>query len=78
MSKKVAEFLQENICVFSKMVKIGVVPSSILTHYQIYAFYSTLAKTPSKMDRYQFTADSLKINTTTVRNAVREMEKTVK
>lgn len=73
----VVQYIQENICVIRKLVSIGKVPQSVLNEYQIYAFYQSLSHMPSKMDRYEFTAESLKTNVTTVRNAVRLMEKAI-
>lgn len=75
--EKVVDFLQANMDVFRKLVMLGKVPQSVMNEYKIYVFYSSLKHVPSKMDRYSFTAESLKTNEKTVRNAVREMEKMV-
>lgn len=74
---KVADYIQTNIAVFSTFVKLGSVPQSIMNQYKIYTFYKSLDKMPSKMDRYTFTAESLKTNVTSVRDAVREMERNI-
>lgn len=74
---KTAEYIEKNADVFHRMVKIGAVPLSYLTYYKIYCFYKSLTKIPSKMERYTFTADSMKVSSETVRVAVRVMERTI-
>lgn len=71
---KVADFIQENMPVFKVFVKIGKVAPSVMNDYTLYAFYQTLSSLP-KMERYTFTAESLKTSERTVRNAVKEMER---
>lgn len=73
----VADYIEQNIDVFSKMVKIGAVPPSYFNYYKIYAFYRTTDQMKSKMDRYYFTSDSMKTNTTTVQKAIKLMESRV-
>lgn len=77
MAKKVIDVLTENMCSFKMFVRMGKVPQSVMVEYQIYSFYKTLENMPSKMDRYQFTAEQLKVNVMQVRRAVSSMEKTV-
>lgn len=64
----------KNMEVFRRMVKIGAVPASYLNYYKIYCFYKSLDGVDRKMDRYYFTAESMKTNTTTVITAVKTME----
>lgn len=71
---KVAEYIGKNMDVFKNMVKIGAVPPSYLNYYRIYCFYRTTGNIKSKMDRYYFTSDTMKVGTNTVREAVRIME----
>lgn len=72
-----ADFIKKNIDVFSKMVKIGAIPPSYLNYYRIYCFYRTTESLKSKMERYNFTAISMKTSTNTVISAVKVMEKRV-
>lgn len=74
---KTAEYIERNADVFHKMVKIGAVPVTYLTYYKIYCFYKSLTKIQSKMERYTFTADSMKVSTTAVRSAVSIMERAI-
>lgn len=74
---RVADYLGKNMDVFRRMVKIGAVPASYLNYYKIYCFYKSLDCNGKKMDRYYFTAESMKTNTTTVITAVKTMEGTV-
>lgn len=69
-----ADYIEEHCSVFSKMVKIGAVPPSYLNYYKIYMFYRTTGSMKSKMDRYYFTAESMKTNPTTVQKAIKVME----
>lgn len=77
MEMRVADYLGKNMDVFRRMVKIGAVPASYLNYYKIYCFYRSLDNQGKKMDRYYFTAESMKTNTTTVITAVKTMEGTV-
>lgn len=74
---KTAEYIKSNIDVFSKMVKIGIIPPSYLNYYKIYCFYETTSNIKSKMERYNFTALSMKASTNTVISAVKIMESRV-
>lgn len=69
-----AEFIEKNIDTFKAMIKIGAVSPSYLNYYRIYCFYKSTKSLKSKMERYNFTADSMKTATNTVINAVKVME----
>lgn len=77
MAKTVAEYIEENKCVINKLIKLGKLPLKVINEYQIYLHYRSLESEPSKMVRYETTAENLKTNTTSVRIAVRSMEKIV-
>lgn len=74
---KTGNYIEKNIDVFKTLVRIGAVPPSYLNYFRIYCFYRSLKNIKSKMDRYQFTAESMDTNTSTVMNAVKTMEKFV-
>lgn len=69
-----ADFIEKNIQVFKAMIQIGAVPPSYLNYYKIYCFYKSTFHLKSKMDRYNFTAISMKTSTNTVISAVKVME----
>lgn len=77
MSKTVGEYLSENINDFKRLSKHGVVSLNLITNHTIYTYYKGInpKSMPSKMDRYQFTADSMKTYLNKVREAVSQMEK---
>lgn len=69
-----ADFIEKNIEMFKAMIKIGAVSPSYLNYYRIYCFYKSTAALKSKMERYNFTAITMKTATNTVINAVKTME----
>lgn len=75
--KRIIDVLQEKAGSFRLMVKCGILPIHYLNYYEIYCFYSTLHNIEKKMDRYSFTAETLKTNEQIVMRAIKEMEREV-
>lgn len=72
---KVADLIKKDMPVIIKLAKIGAVSPNLINAYNIYVFYESLSNEPSKMNRYTFTADSLRIDERTVMRAIKQMEK---
>lgn len=73
---KRSAFLQNNSEVVKTLSKNGLIPASVLTEWNIYIFYSGLTA-KSKMQKYQDTAEAMRVSEKTVRNAVKSMEKNI-
>lgn len=78
MDKRVIDILQDNMDATHLLSRCGLVSINVISDYSIYVFYSTLTKIPSKMDRYEFTAESMGCTSRKVAEVVSKMEKTVK
>lgn len=76
MAKKVADYIQQNKDCFRTFSKVGLVPMSVVSQFNIYVYYCGLTN-PSKMQKYQDTADALRINIQTVQKAVKEMQRSI-
>ena len=72
---RVVDLLEKNIIVIRKFVKIGRIPLSLMTDYDIYLMYKSIDYEPAQMKRYAIVATNFKISIDTVRKAVKEMEK---
>ena len=73
-SKRVVDFIQENLCVFRTLTVIGHVPASKMNEYKVYLYFQTLEDIPSKMQRYADTAQHFNISEVAVMRAVKAME----
>lgn len=71
------EFIEKNMDAFHDFVRIGVIPTTFLSHYNIFCIYKSSANIKSQTNRIYFTADVAKVSPTTVRNALRAMNKHV-
>jgi len=74
---RVAEYIESNIKVVKTFVKIGRMPLSTMTDYDIYLFYKSITYEPAQMKRYMIVAKNFKCSVDTVRRAVVGMEKIV-
>lgn len=74
---KVANYISSNIKVVKTFVRIGRMPLSIMTDYDIYLFYKSINYEPAIMKRYTIVASHFKISVNTVRRAISEMEKNI-
>ena len=74
---RVVDLLEKNIKVIKQFVKIGRVPLSLMTDYDIYLFYKSIDYETAPMKKYKIVSEKFKISITTVRTAVREMQRNV-
>lgn len=73
---RVIDVINENLDVINVLLKLGLVPLSLMNDYEMYSMYLNTAEEPRKMVRYERVAKYFKVSVETVRKAVREMEKT--
>lgn len=74
---KVAEYISTNMRVVQTFVKIGRMPLSIMTDYDIYLFYKSIDYEPAQMKRYSIVAKNFKVSVDTVRRAIANMEQKI-
>jgi hypothetical protein len=74
---RVVDLLEKNMTVIKQFVKIGRVPLSLMTDYDIYLMYESITYENAPMKKYDIVAKRFKVSVTTVRTAVREMQKKV-
>lgn len=74
---RVVDLLEKNIKVIRQFVKIGRVPLSLMNDYDIYLYYNSIDYETAPMKKYKIVSEKFKISITTVRTAVREMQKNV-
>lgn len=74
---KVAEYISTNMRVVQTFVKIGRMPLSIMTDYDIYLFYKSIDYEPAQMKRYSIVAKNFKVSVDTVRRAIVNMEQKI-
>lgn len=74
---KVVDLLEKNMLVVKQFIKIGRMPLSIMTDYDIYLFYKSIEHESAPMKKYNIVATRFKVSVSTVRNAIRELEKNV-
>lgn len=72
---KVADYIAKNNEVVLNLIKMNVLPLSVMQNYEIYQMYLALDDEPKIMKRYEKVANRCKCCIDTVRNAKREMEK---
>lgn len=74
---RVAEYISANMRVVQTFVKIGRMPLSIMTDYDIYLFYKSIDYEPAQMKRYSIVAKNFKVSVDTVRRAIANMEQKI-
>ena len=74
---RVVDLINTNIKIIQTFVKIGRMPLSVMTDYDIYLFYKSITYEPAMMKRYQIVATHFKISVNTVRRAIVDMEKNI-
>lgn len=74
---RVADYISSNMKIVKTFVRIGRMPLSIMTDYDIYLFYKSITYEPAMMKRYQIVATHFKISVNTVRRAIVDMEKNI-
>lgn len=74
---RVADYISSNMKIVKTFVRIGRMPLSIMTDYDIYLFYKSINYEPAMMKRYQIVASHFKISVNTVRRAIVDMEKNI-
>lgn len=72
---KIADQIDSNSDFFGKLVKARIVPASVVRQKQIYTYFQTTSG--GKMQRYQDTAEAMRVHVNTVMSSVREMERHV-
>lgn len=72
---RVVDLIEKNMVLVKTFVKIGRMPLSVMNDYDIYLFYKSITHETAPMKKYNIVAERFKISVTTVRTAVREMEK---
>jgi LytS/YehU family sensor histidine kinase len=72
-----AEFVTKNYQVVEKLLKAGAVSITLKQQYEIYQYFNTTSHIKSRMQRYENTAEAMKVSLNTVRRAVDEMKKAV-
>lgn len=70
----VGSYIKRNMPVFQTFVKLGKMPITVVTAFEIHELYLSLTHIPGKMDRYSHISEKLNIDEWTVRMAVAEME----
>lgn len=68
------EFIAKNISSIRRLIKSGDITGKLINDYNIYKVYMGYSSIKSKMERYQFTADDLRISQNTVIKAIKSME----
>ena len=71
---KVADFIARHNGIVLNLVKMKIMPLSVMQNYEIYQMVKAIDN-PKKMIVYGIVADKCKCSVDTVRKAVREMEK---
>jgi len=74
---RVIDLIEKNISIVRTFVKIGRIPLSLMTDYDIYLFYKSIDYEPAQMRKYAIVAKNFKCSVDTVRRAVVGMEKNV-
>jgi len=74
---RVVEYISSNMKIVKTFVKIGRMPLSVMTDYDIYLFYKSIDYENAQMRKYKIVADRFKCSVDTVRRAVVAMEKIV-
>ncbi len=72
---KVADYIAKNNEVVLNLIKMNVLPLSVMQNYEIYQMYLAIHDEPKQMKRYGKVADRCKCHIDTVRRAIKEMEK---
>lgn len=74
---RVVDLVEKNIKIVQMFVRIGRIPLSLMTDYDIYLFYKSITYEPAQMKRYMIVAKNFKCSVDTVRRAITGMEKIV-
>lgn len=74
MARKVADFVSENISDIKRLASIGVFSPDLIEKHRLYVFFNGLPG-KSKMEKYEFTAQSMRTNYRKVMRAVEEMNR---
>jgi len=74
---RIIDLIDKNITLIRTFVKVGRMPLSIMTDYDIYKFYKAIDYEKAQMKRYDIVAKNFKVSAKTVQRAVSEMEKNV-
>lgn len=74
---RVADYISSNMKIVKTFVKIGRMPLSVMTDYDIYLFYKSIDYEPAKMKKYDIVSRHFKISVNTVRRAIVDMEKNI-
>jgi len=74
---KVADYLSKNMGVVKTLVKIGKMPLSVMSDYDIFRSWQATEYEKSQMQRYKTVAKNFKVSERTVIRAVSEMKKNI-
>ena len=73
----IADYIAKNNEVVLNLIKMRVLPLSVMQNYEMYRMVISITDEPKRMKVYAKVADRNKCSVETVRKAVREMEKIV-
>lgn len=73
---KVVNLITDNIVLIQRLVKHQILPLSLMQNYDIYSLYQSIDYEKQQMKRYAIVAKRCKVSISSVRRAIREMEKT--
>lgn len=73
--EKVADYIAKNNEVVLNLIKMNVLPLSVMQNYEMYRMVLAVTDEPKRMKVYERVANRCKCSVNTVRKAVREMEK---
>ena len=74
---KLADFIKQNHKTIDKLTKCGVISTSLKNDFELHQHFKNSTHIKGKMDRYENTAVAMRVNSETVRKAVRKMEKNI-
>jgi len=74
---RVVDLVEKNISLVRQFVRIGRMPLSLMTDYDIYLFYKSIDYENAQMKKYLIVSKNFKCSVDTVRRAVVGMEKIV-
>jgi len=74
---RVVDLVEKNISLVRQFVRIGRMPLSLMTDYDIYLFYKSIDYENAQMKKYLIVSKNFKCSVDTVRSAVVGMEKIV-
>lgn len=75
--EKVADYINKNMGVVRTLVKIGKMPLSVMSDYDMFRMWQATDYEKSQMQRYKIVSKNFKVSERTVIRAVSEMKKSI-